>query len=339
MLDLPQNVKHVLVAPLNWGLGHASRSIQIIQELLSRDLKVTIASDGDSLLFLSKEFPQLTCLELPSYKVSYNGSGFYTNFIQNTPKILSAIAKEKSMAEKIVRDISADMIISDSRFGFHAKTTCNVIVSHQLQLRGPSKTITQLINLTNKKLLNAFDEIWVPDYPNRKLSGMLSDCSAFENVKYIGPLSSLDNRVDNLTAEKKNNIGIVLSGPEPARTVLEEKLLKELKDYKNVILIRGGHDLPAIKGNQEWEVINLADRKTVNNVLLESKIIISRSGYTSIMDFDKLNIGAILIPTPGQTEQEYLAESLKAENNFVKVKEENIGSIKNVVNSILSRNN
>ena len=332
MFDLPQHVKHVLVAPLNWGLGHASRSIVIIQELLKRNIKVTIASDGDALHFLSLEFPELDLITLPSYNVRYNGKSFISNLLKNSQKILSAIKEEKEVLDKTLTELSFDLIISDCRFGIKSNSIPSVILTHQLKLITPSSILSKIVNSINRKFLNSFDEVWVPDYPNRKLSGRLSENRKINNVKWIGPLSNLKTETE-LKIDKNEGMTIILSGPEPARTKLENQLLTHLKMFDNITLVRGSQALTPLKKDNNWKVINLASRDKINELLLESKLVISRSGYSSIMDYDKLKTSAILIPTPGQTEQEYLASRLKGEEKFSSIEEYELQELEKMIRS------
>jgi len=303
MLSIPENVEHVLVAPLNWGLGHASRCIPIIKELISRNYKVTLASDGEALDLLRLEFPNLHAISLPPYNVRYKKGNFFSIVLDNVSNVFSAIRKERKVLKEILKTEDIDFIISDSRFGFYTSQKPCVIISHQLNLMTAHSVLSFFLNKGNSFYLNQFDTCWVPDYEDRRLSGKLSDPKFIKNVKYIGPLSNLEK----YKTEKKYDIGIVLSGPEPARTEWEQTLIEEYKDTnKRIALIRGTKKGYPIKGVDHWKVYALANRKLVNQILLESKLVISRSGYTSIMDYDKLGIQAKVTATPGQSEQEYL---------------------------------
>lgn len=304
MLTIPKEVKHILVAPLNWGLGHASRCIPIIDELLERNYLVTIASDGEALKFLNREFPNLPSLELPAYKVKYKTNNLFSIVIENIPNVFFAILKEKKALSKILARHKIDLVISDSRFGFYSRKKHSIIISHQLNLLSKNPILSFFLNSVNRFFLNSFDECWVPDYSDRRLSGKLSDPKFVKSVEFIGPLSSLKK----YETEKIYDIGIVLSGPEPARTKWEEKLVKKYSSKNvSIALIRGTDEAKPIVKKANWTIISLATRKEVNRILLESKHIISRSGYTSVMDYDHLGIEAELVATPGQSEQEYLS--------------------------------
>ena len=300
--------KRILVAVLNWGLGHATRSISIINELLNHNFEVFIASDGVALQLLQKEFPDIKCLELPSYNISYSksASSFKWKLFTETPGILRAIRLEKKAIKEFVDEYNLNGIISDNRFGCRHENITSVFITHQLNVL--SGNTTYLSSKLHQKYISKFDECWIPDTPgNKNLSGIMGHLKKIpENVKYIGPLS----RFNKLPGQKKYDFAVVLSGPEPQRTMLEEKLLVTFQNSdKKIVFIRGiigGESITSL--NKSLEIINYLTFKELEEVILSSEIIICRPGYTSIMDLAKLEKKAFFIPTPGQYEQEYLAE-------------------------------
>lgn len=302
--------KRILVAPLNWGLGHATRCIPIIKALLSCGFEPILASDGNALQLLQKEFPDLTSIELPSYNITYakKDSHFKLKLLMDAPKLFKTIKAEKKLTEAIVEDNNIVGIISDNRFGVYSKKIPSVYITHQLNVL--SGSTTWFSTKMHQKIIKKFDTCWIPDNENTtNLSGNLGHTDSFKMTKkYIGPLSRFEKQNSKII----NDILVILSGPEPQRTFLEEKLLVELKNYKEKIVF--------VKGVIEKEqTINVIDNMTIYNFMTsdllektinESNLIISRSGYTTIMDLAKLNKKAFFIPTPGQFEQEYLAKRL-----------------------------
>jgi uncharacterized protein (TIGR00661 family) len=302
--------KRILIAPLNWGLGHATRCIPIINALIENHFTPVIASDGMALELLKKEFPDLEFFKLPTYHISYpkNKRFFKLKLLQQLPKLFRAITAEKKAIKQLVESKNIHGIISDNRLGVYNKNIPCVVMTHQLQvLSGNTTWISTKLHL---KFIKKFNECWVPDFkgiPN--LSGKLSHVNTEKlKVKYIGTLS----RFSKENSIIKNELMVLLSGPEPQRTLLEEKLLKELKDFKGkVLFIRG-----VVEEQQTLEKIgcltiyNFMTSKLLERSLNESKLIISRSGYTTIMDLAKLGKRAFFIPTPGQFEQEYLAKRM-----------------------------
>lgn len=302
--------KKILVAPLNWGLGHATRCIPIINALLIDNFEPIIASDGSAMALLKKEFPELICLELPSYNVNYSKKSYFLKLklLKDAPKILKTIKAEKNATEQIVETYKIDGIISDNRFGVYSNRVPSVFMTHQLQVL--SGNTTWLSTKIHQNIIRKFDECWVPDTIGVKdLSGKLGHTNRSDtDVKYIGPLS----RFKKLNCNIRYDVMVLLSGPEPQRGILEEKLFSEFKNYDGKVLF--------VKGNVEKEQTReQVGNITIHNYLMgtklekalnESNLIVSRSGYTTIMDLAKLGKKAYFIPTPGQFEQEYLAKRL-----------------------------
>jgi len=325
-----------LVAPLNWGLGHASRCIPIIKHLIERDLRVVIASDGDALALLKQEFPSLTFEELPSYNVQYTSNkGFLQSILKQTPKFLKAIYEENKAIEEIVSKHNISKIISDNRYGCYHKDTKNVLITHQLSpnfigvLKYLNWPIEQLLRLS----FNNFDMVWVPDDESINLTGKLSSL-AIADKKYIGILSRF-MPIESMTSSYQNELLVILSGVEPQRTLLENKIIEQLKQLNiKSILVKGVGNNAKIE--QMTEFITCYERLTSEDLLALIKLsryIVCRSGYSSIMDLAILGKKAILIPTPGQIEQEYLAEKLMDEKKFLVQTQEKL-NLKEAINEI-----
>lgn len=324
--------KKILVAPLNWGLGHATRCIPIINALILNHFEPIIASDGVALALLKKEFPGVKCLELPSYNVTYakNGKHFKLKLIKDSPKLLKAIKAEKKAIKKIIEAEAISGIISDNRLGVRSKKVPSVFITHQLNVL--SGITTWFSTKMHQKIINKFDACWVPDTAGEiNLSGKLGHVKRFEiPTTYIGPLS----RFTKQETEIKNAIMVLISGPEPQRTMLEEHLLIELKNFAgNIVFVKGiMENEQTIQVNGNMTIYNFMTSNLLEKTINESELIISRSGYTTVMDLAKLNKKALFIPTPGQFEQEYLAERL-SEMRLVptcKQHEFNLDTLKNL---------
>ncbi|WP_417350920.1 glycosyltransferase [Flavobacterium alkalisoli] len=303
--------KKILVTPLNWGLGHATRCIPVIEALENHGFEPIIASDGVALELLKKEFPDKKILELPSYKIEYakNGSFFKLKMFFQIPNMIKAVRSENRTVKKWIKEYGISGIISDNRMGVYSPKVPSAFMTHQLNvLTGNTTWFTTYIH---QLFIEKHKQCWVPDVatsPN--LTGKLGhpeNCTL--NIKYIGPLSRLNKKC----LPKKYDLMVILSGPEPQRTLLEEKLKKELLDYEGeVIFIRG-----VIDGNQtvteedHITTYNYMGREELEQAFNESELVLCRSGYTTVMDLAKLGKKAFFIPTPGQYEQEYLAQKLK----------------------------
>ncbi|MBB3124090.1 putative glycosyltransferase [Mesoflavibacter sabulilitoris] len=303
--------KRILVAPLNWGIGHATRCIPIINALIEQNFEPVIASDGAALALLKKEFKQVIFIELPAYNVTYSKSksSFKWRLFRQLPKIKKAILKEHLAIKKIVHDYAIEGIISDNRMGVYCSKIPSVFITHQLNVL--SGMTTKLSTSLHDYYLKKFDECWVPDFENTpNLSGKLGHdfTTKLLPIKYIGALS----RLEKTLIPSKFDIMVLLSGPEPQRGLLEQKLFKELADYNgNILFIKGKIEgEQRIETKQQFTIYNFMTSADLQTALNSCDLVISRSGYTTVMDLAKLGKKAFFIPTPGQFEQEYIAQNL-----------------------------
>lgn len=302
---------NILVAPLNWGLGHATRCIPIIQALQDDGYGVIIGSDGIALALLQKEFPHLQTVTLPSYDIEYakKGAHFKRKMLFNLPKIAKAIRREHKALEEILERYDIDGVISDNRLGLYTSKVPTVFITHQLQIL--SGKTTRLTTFLHTHFIKRFTECWVPDYQGSSyISGILGHPEKImPNIHYIGPLS----RMKKETTTSKYDVLVILSGPEPQRSMLEDLLLIELKKYNgSILLVRGLIEKEETRSQQKnIELVNFLTSSKLSKVMNSVDFVIARSGYTTIMDLAALQKKAFFIPTPGQTEQEYLAKRLK----------------------------
>jgi len=306
--------KTILITPLNWGLGHATRCIPIIKALQDNNYIPIIASDGIALDLLRKEFPYIQTLELPSYHIEYakNAKNFKWKLIKNLPKMIVAILDEKKIVNSWIRKHDIDGIISDNRLGVFSKKVPSVFITHQLNVM--TGNTTKFTSKCHQYFIKKYNECWVPDTNETiNLTGELGHLNNHKlNLKYIGPLS----RMRQKETAKVYDLMIILSGPEPQRTFLEEKLKQEIVRYKgNVVFIRGVVEKEQSKQQvKNVTYYNFMNTKQLEQTFNESDLVLCRSGYTTVMDLAKLGKKAFFIPTPGQYEQEYLAIKLQDEN-------------------------
>lgn len=310
-MEKDPSYKTILVAPLNWGLGHATRCIPIIKALQENNYIPIIASDGVALDLLRKEFPYIKTLELPSYQIEYakNGKNFKWKLMQSLPKMIRAIWKEKRTTREWIDKYEIDGIISDNRLGVFDRKTPSAFITHQLNVM--TGNTTWLTSKIHQHIIKKHTICWVPDVaaiPN--LSGELGHLQTTDlKLNYIGPLS----RIQKKDIEKKYDLMVVLSGPEPQRSYLEEKLKTEVQNYQGkVIFIKGIIEKEQKKQEKEHVTFyNFMNTRQLEQAFNESDLVLCRSGYTTIMDLAKLGKKAFFIPTPGQYEQEYLAKKLQ----------------------------
>lgn len=305
--------KKILVAPLNWGLGHATRCIPIIEALENNGYTPIIASDGVALQMLQKEFPHLQSLELPSYHIEYakNGAFFKWKMIKNSPKMIEAILQEKKTIRQWIDEYDISGIISDNRLGVYSKKIPSVFITHQLNVL--TGNTTWISSKVHQRIIKKFSQCWIPDVETKpNLSGKLGHLENPEsNIKYIGPLSRLHKR----PVDKKYDLMVILSGPEPQRGMLETQLTTEMDLFKGKVIFIKGKIEPEQKVEHVGNVTyyNFMNTEQLENTFNESEMVLCRSGYTTIMDLAQLGKKAFFIPTPGQYEQEYLAKKLKKE--------------------------
>jgi len=308
----------VLIAPLDWGLGHATRCIPLIKKLLKAGFKVIIAAEGDQKILLQSEFPALEIVHLRGYKLKYGSTKLRTilKIIFQIPKILIAINRENKWLRHFITCKHLDVIVSDNRFGLHNSSLISVFITHQLFIRTSLGKFTDtIVQRINYHFINRFSYCWIPDAAGEiNLAGELSHPAVKpkNQIQYTGVLS----RINKENIAVTNKLLILLSGPEPQRSIIENILLAQLTRYTYpAVLVRGLPAAEAIVAPHAGVIIyNHLAGLQLQQVINESEIIISRSGYSTIMDVLPLGKKCILIPTPGQAEQEYLAAWLAHKN-------------------------
>ncbi len=270
---------------------------------------VLLAGESPSLEVLKLTFPQLEWVNLPGFKVqlSHNKRQWLKLLLQ-TPSLLASIAREHRATQTIIKDYNIDLIISDNRYGVRSPHIASVIITHQTTpyLGKTFYFLRPLSNLISKRWLQQFDECWVPDIEgNLNLSGTLSQPISKLKIRHIGFLSrlALVNQVSSDTCD----VLVILSGPEPQRSILKKLLIQKLKDSKlKTILISGKIDeIPQKIGS--IQILPHCYAEELKSLIMNSRHIICRSGYSTLMDLAHCRRSALLIPTPGQYEQEYLA--------------------------------
>jgi UDP:flavonoid glycosyltransferase YjiC (YdhE family) len=307
----------ILIAPLNWGLGHASRCIPLIQQYIQQGHQVILAGDGDSLLLLRQHFPSLRVIPLPSLELQYTQNsqqrGFYLRALW--PLMRFTLADHYYLRQALAIE-HFDLIISDNRFGFFSRQAHCVYITHQLYPILPKRLhlLQPLARALHACIYKRYHEVWVPDYADseQNLSGALSHGGRFDKkAKYIGPLSRLKGSKGSM-GSMGSKVLAILSGLEPQRTIFEKEILQRYEhSSESLLLVRGKVSEPKTtihKGNITI-IPSISDAELVSAVA-EAQKIIARSGYSTIMDLEAMGVlhKAEFHPTPGQSEQEYLAE-------------------------------
>ena len=304
----------ILIAPLNWGLGHATRCVLIIRKLITEGHEPVVVADGFPLAFLQQEFPTLRFIEFPSYSVYYTaGKSQVGAMLFNFPNIISGIIREHFWLRDLLRNENFNQVISDNRCGMWNRRVHSIYMTHQLMVKMPSNLtfLEPLVHRLHNAFIRRYDECWIPDRAeNGGLSGDLAHKYLLpRNARFIGTLSRFQG-MEKIVPNTNFEVVAVVSGVEPQRTIFEDSLILRYKNRpEKVLIVRGQPQAQQIKKQ-------LANIKLVSHLsdvefvaaLLGAKKIICRSGYSSIMDLDALNClnKAEFVPTPGQTEQEYL---------------------------------
>lgn len=323
----------ILICPLDWGLGHATRCIPIIRQAIKDGHEVHIACEDNPSKLLTREFSQIKRHKLNGIQVRYSSKvPMSLSMLLQLPELIYAIYSEYSQIQMLQSKENFDCIISDNRFGVWSKSCHNIYMTHQITIATPHpfKFLEVLTRLGHRLLYRKFQELWIPDSPSNHpnhLAGYLSQSNA-SNSKYLGNLSRFSPPETQVI--KNYDLMLSLSGPEPLRTEFENvlKLLLTGKNLK-ICVLRG---LPqnegqaqtfSIEGN-EVHVFYHLNSNEFKDMLLSSTLIISRSGYSSLMDYQALGITALIVPTPGQTEQEYLSDELGSQGRFYTCRQDHL---------------
>lgn len=296
---------------LDWGLGHATRCIPIVHALIEKNCRPILASNGRAYELLKKQFPELKLYRLSSYNPQYpRGKNMVWKMAMQLPKFGYTIWREHREIEKIVARENIDAVISDNRYNCYSTKVKSVFMTHQTHVLMPDghAWLEEQVNTLNRSFIRQYAECWIPA-PDENLLQELCDSTAEYHKRFIGFLSDMKRE----EKQKKYDVCVVCSGPEPQRTLFENVVSAQLKTTElRYIVVRGKPEAlnPVYSNTANQQVVNFLNTSSLAEVINESKIVIARSGYSMIMDLAKLQAKAIFIPTPGQTEQEHLAKKL-----------------------------
>ncbi|NOQ71609.1 MAG: hypothetical protein GQ574_06395 [Crocinitomix sp.] len=294
---IPETIKNqkVLIAALDWGMGHTTRCVSVIRTLIKANNEVVFAGNEQQLNFIKIDFPGIKTETLQGYDIQLDSTkSTYLQMARQQKRIMKAIKKENSWLKKYVETNKVDYVISDNRYGFYHADIPSVIITHQLNLQVP--TFKMITNWIIKRLIEKYDCCWVPDDEKRTLTGELSNAEIKIPVHFIGLL----NRFEKIEVQHKYDFLVILSGPEPERTNFLNDCKNKAADLGSNIAFVGA------KVDQYDSFVNPTTAE-LSLLIAQSNCVYSRAGYTTIMEMVGLNKKAILIPTKGQYEQEYLA--------------------------------
>lgn len=292
----------ILVAPLNWGLGHATRCVPIINHFMQQGHEVVIGGDGLSFNYLADYFPNLRSVRLPSLQLHYSETQTHVwTLFRQLPHFLCWLRNDAKAIQQLQAAEHFDIVISDNRFNLvnRKRSYYAIYITHQLHIALPAglRWAERIAQRWHQHIIERYDECWVPDYPDfPSLAGILSHPQNVpRNIRYIGPLSRFQQY--NEIVPTSNNITTlaIISGLEPQRSIFEKWTYANY-EQDGLMVVNGISPYPTDEQMAQW--------------MLHAKTIISRSGYSSIMDYAALGVmdKVRMIPTPGQPEQEYLAQ-------------------------------
>lgn len=309
--------RRVLYGVYHWGLGHATRSLGLIRALLERGDEVTILMQPDQGLQLLKSELGDACEYYPFRDTPAPFSRypvvFYLRMTAAMPWVLAGYRREHRETEKLVAERHFDCVVSDSRFGVWSQAVPSYCIFHSIHQVVPFlRQITEpFVEWGQRDLLKGYTKILIPDVEeNGGLSGWLGHDPRLDwgegRLVYIGPLSSLPQT----DFEQDIDVFFSVSGIEPQRGLLEELVLDALPRLSGKIIVTLGR--PKDDGERRevagTTVYGYLDRRRQAEMLSRAKLVMTRSGYTTLMELAGLGRKALFVATPGQSEQEYLAK-------------------------------
>lgn len=315
----------IFISPLDWGLGHTTRCIPIIKALQKLDTEIWIGVNKEQQKVISNEITAINYIQFSGYNISYPSTETMAlKMSLQIPKILNKINSEKRELKKLINKYKFDLIISDNRFGLYTDNVPSIYITHQINIQAPLG-IDKILHNLHQRYISNFSQCWIPDDNQNTLAGRLS-ISNRENHHHIGLLSRFSSPIVSLKSEYKYLA--IISGPEPQRSIFEKEIIQYFKSTSERCAILGGQPLK----NQQKTFDNidyfphLPSSLFLDLVSLSEKII-CRPGYSSIMDLAVLQKPVFFIPTPGQTEQEYLAKYYKRNYNIGYCKQSELKSL------------
>ena len=319
--------KNILVCPLNWGLGHATRCIPIINILKENGHKVIIATSGNAFQLLKNTFPNDIFINFKDYNIKFpRGNVMIKKLFWQLPKIFFRICLEHHRLKKIIRKFDIQTVISDNRFGLWNKKIHSVYITHQVQIKSQENSIWQekLLLKIHSFFIKKYKTCLIPDYETGfRLAGELSNNRSISgHSQYIGLLSRFEKK--NVLFQEEFDICAIISGPEPQRSIFQKILIEQIQQSNLKAVLFPGTTSEIFVDNfyKNIHIYSNASIGDIQTCISKSRFVIARSGYSTIMDLATLGKKAILIPTPGQTEQEYLASYLFERGYFYTQKQQ-----------------
>ena len=320
----------IIYAICSWGLGHATRSLPVLRKLKEEGHDLVIISNGRSLDLLKQELGEnIEFLEIQDYPMllSENSRQFMAKSVVYWPKFIHRMTSGLEEVTKYIKKNKVDRIISDARYDIYSRSIPSFFISHQIRIMNPLRfsMFEKGSEIFNMFFFKRFRQIIIPDFKEDNLSGDLShNLSRIDEnrLNYVGVLSDFKKK----KVKKDIDFLVSISGPEPQRTMLEEKIIPQLKDLKGKIVVTLGktEKMGLLENKGDIEFFTFLPKEKREEYLNRSKLVISRSGYSTILDLAVVDTKGLMTPTPGQIEQEYLAEYHTKKNTFYCVNQDKL---------------
>ena len=320
---------NVIYGVCSWGLGHATRSLPVLRKLLDEGNNVTVIGHDRSLKLLQNELGKnVEYHDIPDYPMllSENTRQFLAKSTVYWPIFIKKIESGLQQLSKLVSKKPYDIIISDARYDMYSKKIPSFFISHQMRIMNPLriKMFESGSELFNLFFFKRFSGVMVPDYKDDDISGDLShNLKRIDEDKlhYIGVLSDFQKK----KVKKDIDYFISISGPEPQRSMLEKKLLSQVQQLEgNIVITLGKSEKISQTKTRGITMYSFLTKEKREELLNRAKMVISRSGYSTILDLAVIGTKALMTPTPGQIEQEYLAEYHNKKGTFYSVNQNDI---------------
>jgi UDP-N-acetylglucosamine transferase subunit ALG13 len=324
-----KQAKKILIAPLDWGLGHTTRCMVLVRYLLAKGHFPVMAGTAAQLAFVQQTLPDIETVSINGYNVTAKDN--LLHYVRQIPKILRAIKEEKLWLDRWLAAHKVDGIISDNRYGLFSESIPSVFVSNQLRiLLGCGSVADDVIQHLQYRYINRFSSTWIADAAGSdNLAGILTHPAIMPHqYAYLGLISQFESVDNSQTILAEDALLILLSGPEPQRSSLSNTLWKSLMGYEGKVIFIEGTDKLNRNAPSEFgcSSSNIQHYGKLTNVamvplLQQAKLIIAASGLSTVCDIIAWNKKAVLIPTPGQPEQQYIAKHLNGNGQFFAVQQ------------------
>ncbi len=300
--------RKILISPLDWGIGHTTRCIPLIHQLLEQNNQIFFAGNDFQNQLISKEFPLIETFDLEGYNIKLSSKkSTYTQVLNQVFTFKKVIKQEKKWLLDFVKKKSIDLILSDNRYGFYHTEIESIFITHQLNLQIPK--FQKIVNGKLLKYIHHFNSIWIPDDEKINLSGNLS---VQKKLKISAIKIGLLSRFKAIDLEKKYHYLFIVSGPAPENATFLSEIIEKINSFNEKVAIispvKLNHHL-----NNHIDFYLLPETKEMEKIINQSIVVVAKSGYTSLMELVKLKKRSVLIPTKGQFEQEYLAKHFKSD--------------------------